>query len=142
MPLKKQDLISIFAAGILIFLSACTSQITAVKINNMVIPVELATTPTQHEQGLMFRTNLTGGMLFVFPEEAERSFWMKNTLIPLDIIFIDEDNTIVKVHHADPCSKDPCKLYSANNTQYVLEVNQNFTLKNNIKENISIVFLH
>jgi uncharacterized membrane protein (UPF0127 family) len=63
--------------------------------------VELALTPKDQERGLMNRTELAddAGMLFVFPgPEAEHPFWMKNTLIPLDMIFIRKDGTIHHIH--------------------------------------------
>jgi len=62
--------------------------------------VELALTGAQQRKGLMNRTEMAAdaGMLFFFGDEDERSFWMKNTLIPLDIIFIKKDGTILNIH--------------------------------------------
>jgi len=65
-----------------------------------VFKIDLAITPEQQQYGLMNRTSLPPdyGMLFVFEGEAERSFWMKNTLIPLDVIFIKKNGTIHHIH--------------------------------------------
>ncbi len=62
--------------------------------------VELADTDQKRQQGLMFRKTLEDnkGMLFIFDEIAQRSFWMKNTYIFLDMVFIDQNNQIVKIH--------------------------------------------
>jgi uncharacterized membrane protein (UPF0127 family) len=64
--------------------------------------IELALTPQQQAKGLMKRTEMAkdAGMLFYFGKEDERSFWMKDTLIPLDMIFIKADGTISKVHES------------------------------------------
>ena len=110
-------------------------------INDINIPVELAITEEQQIKGLMFRTNLTGGMLFIFNEEMQRTFWMKNTLIPLDMMFINEDFEIVTIHHAIPCEEDPCKTYTSPDAKYVLEVNYNFTEENKIKEGVMVSFI-
>lgn len=89
--------------------------------------VELARTQEEHSLGLMFRESLEQdrGMLFVFEENGNYSFWMKNTLIPLDIIWIDENNKVVFVYKkAQPCREDPCPSISpGSEARYVLEIN-------------------
>jgi len=86
--------------------------------------IELALTPEQQQQGLMFRRTLAAdaGMLFVFPKTQETAFWMKNTMIPLDMIFISEDGHIADIHErAVPFSEAnvPAKVP----VKAVLEVN-------------------
>jgi uncharacterized protein len=73
--------------------------IIATRSARHVFMVELATTPTQMERGLMFRTALAPdrGMLFVYPQERQVSFWMKNTYIPLDLIFIARSGAILGI---------------------------------------------
>jgi len=70
------------------------------------VEAELALTPEAKEKGLMFRTELAPdrGMLFVFGETAPRSFWMKNTYIDLDMVFLDGDLRILKIFHRVPRS--------------------------------------
>jgi uncharacterized protein len=86
--------------------------------------VELARTPEELEKGLMFRNRLDpqAGMLFIFPDEQLRHFWMKHTFIPLDIIFISARLKVVDVH---PGAKplDETVIASRAKARYVLEVN-------------------
>jgi hypothetical protein len=86
--------------------------------------VELADTPEERARGLMFRESLPrmSGMLFVFPGERPRSFWMRNTLVSLDIIYFDATGTWVSVQ-AEAVPLDETALPSGGPAQYVLEVN-------------------
>ena len=135
--MKKSLLIIIFIVS-LIVLTSCKNE-NAVFIDNgkekIKINVEVADTPEERSYGLMFRQFLdeTKGMLFVYEDENIRSFWMKNTLVPLDIIFISENFEIVDIKNGEPCKEDPCISYvSKGPAKYVLEVNGNFTAKNDI----------
>ena len=97
------------------------------------VSAEVAATPQQHETGLMNRNSLgaSDGMLFVFSEERIVSFWMKNTLIPLDMIFIAADKTIVDINrNAAPLSLTPYASQAP--AKYVLEVNGNYCADRNI----------
>lgn len=95
---------------------------------NVTLAVEIADDPQERETGLMHRTALPAGtgMLFVFEREQQLSFWMKNTLIPLDILFFDRDGRFVSRASMTPCVTDPCPLTPAGApVQYALEVNRN-----------------
>ena len=89
--------------------------------------VEIASTSAQHQKGLMHREDLAEdqGMLFIYQKEQSLSFWMKNTLIPLDIIYIGQDKKVVSVSaNVQPCKEDPCSGYpSKGKASYVLEIN-------------------
>ena len=87
------------------------------------VRVEIADTDESRRVGLMYRQTLADGdgMLFVFPSSQDHSFWMKNTFIPLDMIFIDEGRTIVGIHQrAIPHSRGQVSVGTP--SRYVLEV--------------------
>jgi uncharacterized membrane protein (UPF0127 family) len=91
------------------------------------LDIEIAETDEERAQGLMYRQSMGGtqGMLFIFETERPQSFWMKNTYIPLDIIFIDKDFRIVDQYlGADPKSNK--SIRSRRPATYVLEVNAGF----------------
>ena len=94
--------------------------------DGFVVRVEIAANSELRAQGLMHRDALRPGtgMLFFFPGDSAYSFWMKNTRIPLDIIWIDSSKRIVDVKHdVPPCVADPCPSYHpAGPARYVLEV--------------------
>jgi uncharacterized protein len=79
-----------------------------------VYSVEIARTPEETAQGLMYRESLPprNGMIFTFTDGGAHSFWMKNTMIPLDIIWLDAGGRILFVSaNTPPCSADPCPTY-------------------------------
>ncbi|HWS81060.1 MAG TPA: DUF192 domain-containing protein [Rubrobacter sp.] len=92
------------------------------------VRVEVADDVAEQAKGLMDRTTLgeNRGMLFVFPEERELSFWMKNTLIPLSIAFIDSESRIIDIQDMKPLDDEPPHYVSAEPAQYTLEVNRGF----------------
>jgi hypothetical protein len=73
---------------------------------------EVARTPDQRARGLMQRTELApdAGMIFLFPERTTTGFWMKGTLIPLSIAYVDGE-TVVSTTEMVPCEKEPCRTY-------------------------------
>jgi uncharacterized membrane protein (UPF0127 family) len=94
---------------------------------SVIVDVEAAETPEQRAVGLMFRESLgeDEGMVFLFFEETQGSFYMKNTLIPLSIAFFDGEGTIVDILDMEPCEADPCRLYTPDALyEGALEVNQ------------------
>ncbi len=92
------------------------------------VRVEIADDPYERARGLMYRTALgeDRGMLFVYPEEQELSFWMKNTLIPLSIAYIDSRGRINDILDMKPLDDRPPHYVSSEPVQYALEVNQGF----------------
>ncbi|MBI2541795.1 DUF192 domain-containing protein [Candidatus Woesearchaeota archaeon] len=132
------------AVFLLLFLTGCAvrsdKNFEEISIDNGIkivkINAEIADDSQEMEKGLMFREKLNEneGMLFIFDDENYYAFWMKNTLMPLDIVFIGKNLTIVDIKRAVPCREDPCMTYSpASPAKYVLEMNENFTLKKNVK---------
>ena len=101
----------------------------AVVFENKTFQVELAQTDEERQQGLMYREYLDESkwMLFVFLNEWIHTFWMKNTLIPLDMIWInkvDWENRVVDIQTAQPCTNPECDLYEPKwKSLYVLEIN-------------------
>ena len=105
------------------------------------ITVEVADSMASRARGLMHRKELASdqGMLFIFPSNAIRSFWMKNTHIPLDMLFIDESQTIVGiVENAEPETLTPRKVDTP--SRYVLEVNGGFCAEHKILPGSQVEF--
>ncbi|MDF4026732.1 DUF192 domain-containing protein [Luteibacter sp. PPL201] len=100
----------------------------SVSLHGKRFSTEFATTDDQRELGLMNRKAMDAdhSMLFVFTDDEPRAFWMKNTLIPLDILYFDKDRKLVAMQlNAQPCQTDPCAIYPSGNrsARYVLELN-------------------
>lgn len=95
----------------------------------LVIPIEIANKPELWSFGLMYREDIPWeyGMLFIFPSDELSGFWMKNTLVPLDIAFIDSSKTIFNIQRMEPCNSDDCPVYySPRPYRYALEVKAGF----------------
>lgn len=129
-------IMSLLAA--ILFSSACTQDlpVTKVEIGGIVINAEIADDDKERAIGLMNRTSLAenAGMIFIFDDEKHRSFWMKNTLMPLDMIFISANGAIVDITTMQPCKSLFCESYKSKQpAKYVLEVNAGFAEKHGVK---------
>lgn len=105
------------------------------------LDVEIADEDWEISQGLMYRSKMASnaGMLFIFPDVEERSFWMKNTIIPLDIIFVGPDKRIVTIQkYTTPFSEQSVPSYKP--AQYVVEVNAGYSDANGLKEGDLVLF--
>jgi uncharacterized membrane protein (UPF0127 family) len=102
--------------------------------------VELATTPAEQEKGLMFRRSLApdAGMLFIFPRPQVQDFWMKNTVLALDIVFIRKDGIVDSIaRNAVPYSL--ANIFSAGPVIAVLEVDAGTTARLNIRPGDKVI---
>lgn len=110
-------------------------------IKNKCFMVELAKSQQEKSRGLMGREYLakSRGMLFIYEREEEYSFWMKNTLIPLDIVWIDKDQKIVYIYkNAQPCKEECESIKPEKKSMYILEVNAgeaNFNIGDKVEFN-------
>lgn len=103
------------------------------------LATEIARTPQEHQVGMMWRTNMAEmeGMIFIFDQPGRRSFWMRNTLVPLDIAYIAADGTLLEVHAAKPRDETPIPSDSER-VQFVLETRQGWFQRNNVKPGMQI----
>ena len=103
--------------------------------------IEVVLTTAAQEQGLMYRKSLpdSAGMLFVFQVSEPLAFWMRNTIIPLDLIYADPEKRIVKIiRNAKPYSEE--QLLSVKPAMYVVEMNAGFAEKHGLREGDFIDF--
>jgi len=127
-----------------------TPAVAAVALPQAVLPdgftirLELAETPEEVANGLMFRPSLPAdrGMLFLFAQQRVPSFWMKNTLIPLDLVFLDPSGVVVDVvADVPPCSADPCPTYSPHAAALaVLEIGAGSARAHGIEPGVALSF--
>jgi len=130
---------------ILTGVTACQAQprvsIIAKEGREITFQVEIADTPTKREMGLQYRRELAPdhGMVFLFPMEERQSFWMKNTPIPLDMIFISAERKIVGiVENTVPFSLDGRSV--SGTSQFVLEINGGLSRRYGFKAGDSVRF--
>lgn len=118
-----------------------TVTITTQKGRSLVFQVEVADTPAKRSFGLQYRKELpeNRGMIFVFPAEEQQSFWMKNTPIPLDMIFINAERRIVGiVEQTAPFSLESRSVPAP--SQFVLEINGGLVKRHGIRTGDTVRF--
>lgn len=157
---KLKKIIIIIAAGffslIFLFFSGCINKtssdsnfnLASIKFYNedkevFEIKAEVADTIYKQTIGLMNREKLDEdrGMFFVFNSEGKRDFWMKNTLIPLDMVFLDKDLKIINIiENAQPCKVLDCEIYSSiDPARYVIEINGGLSSKYNLTNQTKVI---
>src|SRR5438552_2454239 len=105
------------------------------------VSLEVAATPAERERGLMYRSSLAEGrgMLFVFDQDGNHTFWMRNTLIPLDMLFIARDGMVVGIHaNATPLST--ANIAVGRPSRYVLEVPGGWAARHGIAAGAQVEF--
>ena len=138
MPLNRILFLSLCLS---VFFSACSSgaegNVKDVCFQRGCIRAEVVQTPEDRARGLQNRESMgkDEGMLFIFPVALRQSFWMKDTLIPLDMIWMNSHKKIVFiVRNAPPCVTEECAIYTPDaEANYVLEVNAGVSLEMNLK---------
>ncbi|MDQ3851471.1 MAG: DUF192 domain-containing protein [Thermoproteota archaeon] len=117
----------------------------SVAVNGLVLVADIAATDEQRTKGLSVKDSLdeNEAMLFVFEDEAEHTFWMKNMKFPIDIIWIDTDKTVVHIeHNLQPCSSELfCPTYKPNDDSlYVLETIAGFAERHDVVKGTMVEF--
>lgn len=133
----------LFVSAFFIYSNYFQKEINAVCMNKSCFEVEIADTNSERMVGLMDREYLKNetGMLFIFENEDIYPFWMKNTLIPLDIIWINSNLEVVHIERSVPCVTDECIIYTPSEKAiYVLEINAGLADGNNISQGSKVKF--
>jgi uncharacterized protein len=131
---------TIFCLGISLGACAARASGPSVELKGQHFQIEIAADDASRERGLMFRDSMPTdhGMLFLFERPAVQTFWMKNTHIPLDILYFDQNYKLVSVSaRTPPCHSmgNDCPVYSSSGpAQYVLELNAGVADKLGVKQ--------
>ena len=138
---KRKIIAAFVLLAILLAFAYRHAPVRLLIVANKAIIVEVARTPQQQQKGLQNRKSLgkDRGMLFIFKEESDHAFWMKDTYIPLDILCINENKIICDIQEMTPDQTD-VKYHSAKCMKYALEVNAGWCKKNNIKIGDKVYF--
>jgi uncharacterized protein len=124
-------------------LSATAPSVTFMPVGQpaVTVQVEVVATPEERQRGLMYRKHLepNAGMLFIFEASQPLTFWMRNTYVPLDMIFVTEDMTVLGiVENATPRTDDPRRVPGF--SRYVVEVNAGFSRKHGLSAGTKLSF--
>jgi len=123
---------------ICLFLLGC--QVSQVCFDTTCFAVEVAVTPEEQARGLMNRTSVEGGMVFVFEPAKLVKLWMKHTLIPLDMLWIYQGRVVYIERNVQPCRTEICPTYGPDvPTDYVLEINANASKGIELEDKVSVL---
>lgn len=119
----------------------CINDHVTAKIQHKNLNLDVACSNEKLSKGLMFVDGMDydKGMIFVFDDEKIRTFWMKNTKIPLDILFIDKNMNIISIQTMKPYDLTP--VSSISKAMYAIEVNAGYVKENNIKNGDKVIIL-
>ncbi|MFC2163467.1 DUF192 domain-containing protein [Acidobacteriota bacterium] len=137
--LRRQSFVLLLAVVSVVSLGFCAKNkfIQVFLPNGKAVTSELAITDSERARGLMFREKINPdqGMLFVFEKEGRQSFWMKNMVISIDILWLNKEKQIVHIEErVPPCKEDPCPSYASKiPAMYVLELKAGSVQENNLK---------
>ncbi|MBK8534318.1 MAG: DUF192 domain-containing protein [Candidatus Competibacteraceae bacterium] len=135
-PYRNAIALSLWLSGLTVGF-ALTPDLVQITVGSTPFQVERAQTPQQRQHGLMFRQTLPPdqGMLFVQPT-GPATFWMKNTYIPLDLLYFDSDGRLLQIEAgAPPCTTPDCPIYASDTAtvRYILEINAGEAARHGIK---------
>jgi uncharacterized protein len=140
----KTQLWFLFLLGIILTSCRAMPAKNFVCFKRTCVEVEIALTQQDRQRGLQGRESLSesAGMLFIFPSPGQHGFWMKDTLIPLDMIWLDASRRVVHIEYqVPPCHQDTCPTYlPQNDALYVLEVNAGMAKQMGLSEGSSMEF--
>ena len=122
----------ILAVAFLIAYNNFNKKVETICFKEKCFQAEVVSNGQARQRGLMGRESLDQekGMLFVFDKEDKYSFWMKDTKIPLDLIWMDKNYNIVDIQTLSQCTNDPCPTFAPTaNAQFVLEINSGISAK-------------
>lgn len=119
--------------GVLSSCAGASSSHQSLTLDEATLRVEVVATQTERARGLMYRKHLgkDDGMLFVYPDSAPRSFWMKDTTLPLSIAFINKKGKILRIRDMTPLDVKPVK--SVVPASYAVEVNRGWFEANGVE---------
>jgi uncharacterized protein len=142
--MKKPIIITLIVLCAFVAVFSARPDFKSLVIGSHRFAIEIADTPEKHTLGLMFRQKISDdfGMLFVFPDDEVRFFWMKNTLVHLDIIYLNRNKQVIEIaRNVPPCQADPCPSYSSvAPARYVLEIRGNLAAELQLKVGDKIFF--
>ena len=132
--MKKAAILFAFLAGTFLCAQEVTYKEAALRVGDKTLHVQLADTPLTLEQGLMYRKTVLpyDGMIFVFSKPQQVAFWMKNTLIPLDVGYFDSKKVLREIYSMKPLDLTPI-LSKSRDIQYALELPAGDFVKKGLK---------